>query len=209
MTGPAFVMPATVPDGAQLWLVRHGETEWSRSGQHTGRTDIGLTDAGRAQAVAVGTVLHTALGGHRPYVMCSPLTRARDTAQLAGLVIDEFCDDLREWDYGTVEGQTAAQLRAVTPGWTVFRDGTPGGETVDEVGTRADRALELAAAHCADRPVVLVAHGHICRVIAARWIGLPAAAGAHLLLGTAAPSLLSAQYSVPVIDRWNIANPAG
>ncbi len=200
-----FVVPAHLGDGVQLWLIRHGETEWSRSGQHTGRTDLPLTAHGEQQALAVrGFVadLQPAL------VLSSPRQRARRTAELAGLSIDAIDDDLAEWDYGDYEGLTTTQIREQVPGWSLWTHPVPGGETPEQVGARADRVLTRAVASLADGPVVLVAHGHISRVIGARWIGMSTLGGGHLALGTAAPSVLSAQHDIPVIDRWNIPNPA-
>jgi probable phosphoglycerate mutase len=202
--GPAFVAPE-LPEDSALWLLRHGETEWSLSGQHTGRTDIPLTDAGEDQARAMGHLL----GDLSPaLVLSSPRRRAVDTARLAGLKVDETTEDLGEWDYGDYEGRTTSEIREHDPDWTVWTGEVPGGENRAQIATRADRVLARAAAALADGPVVLVGHGHFSRVLAARWIGLPVAGGAHLLLGTAAPSVLSAQYGVPVIERWNLPNPA-
>jgi probable phosphoglycerate mutase len=137
------------------------------------------------------------------------MQRARETCELAGLgdkaVIDH---DLAEWNYGEYEGQTTPEIREHDPDWTIFTHPTPGGETAEEIRTRADRVLTRAAARLADGPVILVGHGHFSRVLGARWMGLPVASGANLLLGTAAPSLLGAQYDVAAIVRWNIPNPA-
>lgn len=193
----------TAPDGTLVWLVRHGETEWSTAGRHTGRTDLPLTDLGRRQAKAIGDLVGEVKDA---YVLCSPLERARDTAELAGFRVDAIDADLTEWDYGDYEGLTSAQIRADRPGWELWTDGAPGGERPDDVARRADRVLDRARQLVPARTVVLVAHGHICRMIAARWIGMAPAGGRHLLLGTAAPSLLAAQYGVPVIDRWNLPN---
>jgi phosphohistidine phosphatase SixA len=177
----AFAAPSGLPDAVQLWLIRHGETEWSKAGQHTGRTDLPLTPVGEDQARA----LRTALGDVRPaYVISSPLRRARDTARLAGWAVDEIDPDLAEWDYGDYEGRTTAQIRQSVPNWTIWTHGAANGETVEQVSARADR------------------------VIGARWIGRPAHDGSRLALETAAPSLLSTQYDVRVIDRWNMINPA-
>ena len=190
-------------DGARLWLVRHGETEWSAAKRHTGRTDLDLTPTGRAQAAAIGRMLSEE---RDPYVVCSPLTRARQTAKLAELAVDRIDENLVEWDYGEYEGRTGADIRAERPDWELWTDGAPGGETPADVAARADRVLDGIRPLLPDRPVVLVAHGHICRMIAARWIEMAPTGGRHLLLDTAAPSLLSAQYGVPVIDRWNLPN---
>jgi probable phosphoglycerate mutase len=198
---PAFAVSADLADGVRLWLVRHGETEWSRDGRHTGRTDLPLTARGEQQAREVGR----RLAAVRPaLVLCSPRSRALDTARLAGLPVDEVDADLAEWDYGDYEGRTSAEIRAVDPDWLLWRDGCPGGEQPADVAARADRVLRRCAAALAGGPVVLVAHGHICRVIAARWIGLGPDGGGRLLLDTAAPSILSSQYGLPVIDRWNL-----
>jgi broad specificity phosphatase PhoE len=203
-TGPAFAAPE-LPDHTTLWLVRHGETEWSAAGKHTSVTDLPLTEAGRLQARAVRGIL----GDISPaLVLASPRRRATETAELAGLTVDETTEDLAEWAYGAYEGLTSAQIRREVPGWVLWRDGARDGERIESVQARADRVLARAAAVLADGPVVLVGHGHFSRVLGARWIGLPAAAGGNLLLGTAAPSLLGAQYGFPVIDRWNLPNPA-
>jgi broad specificity phosphatase PhoE len=202
--GPAFVAPE-LGDDVQLWLLRHGETEWSASGQHTSTTDLPLTPAGERQAEALrGFVEELAPA----LVLSSPRRRAVDTARLAGLSVDETTEDLTEWDYGAYEGRTTAEIRADNPGWSLWRDGVPGGETRAQIARRADRVLTRAAAAVGNGPVVLVGHGHLSRVLGARWLGLPVTGGAHLLLGTAAPSILGAQYGVPVIVRWNLSNPA-
>jgi broad specificity phosphatase PhoE len=201
--GPAFVAP-DLPDDVALWLVRHGETEWSAAGRHTGTTDVPLTEAGERQAAA----LRPMLDGLRPaLVLASPRTRAQETARLAGLTVDETTDDLAEWDYGEYEGRTTDEIRSERPEWSIWTDGVPGGESQAQLAARADRVLTRAAAALAEGPVVLVGHGHFSRVLGARWVGLPVAGGAHLLLGTAAPSVLGAQYGVPAIVRWNVPNP--
>jgi broad specificity phosphatase PhoE len=203
--GPAFVMPSVVDDGAQLWLIRHGQTEWSRDGRHTGRTDIPLTRVGEEEAAALGPLL----AGLKPaLVLSSPLSRARRTAELAGLTVDETTEDLAEWDYGDYEGLTSSQIHEKVPDWTIFSHGAPGGESIAQVRRRADRVLDRAAAALPDGPVVLVAHGHISRVLGARWIGLPVQGGANLLLNEAAPCVLGAEKGVPVIVHWNRPNPA-
>jgi probable phosphoglycerate mutase len=194
-----------LPDDVAVWLVRHGETEWSAAGRHTGTTDLALTEAGEQQARA----LQPMLAGLTPrLVLCSPRRRARDTAQLAGLRVDEVTDDLAEWNYGSYEGRTTDEIKAERPGWTIWQDGVPGGETEAQVGARADRVLVRAARAALEGPVVLVGHGHFSRVLGARWMGMPVSGGAHLLLGTAAPSILGAQYGIPAILRWNLPNPA-
>lgn len=180
-----------------IWLVRHGETEWSRDGRHTGSTDVPLTDRGREQARAA----RVALGDRRfAVVLCSPLVRARETAALLGVDAD-VRDDLRELDYGRAEGRTTAELREERPGWSLWNDGPPGGETVEHAGMRADRIL--AEARAAGGDVLLVAHGHLLRILAARWLEQPAAFGARLRLDTATVSVLGHERETPVLLRWN------
>lgn len=158
-------------------LLRHGETEWSVSGRHTGRTDVELTEAGRDQAAAARPVL-AGLAPEHPLVVCSPRRRARATAELAGLHVDEICDDLAEWDYGGYEGLTTAQIRRTEPGWLIWTHGGAGGETVTQVGARADRMVARALRELTSRDVVFVGHGHFCRALIARWLELPVTAGA-------------------------------
>ena len=196
----------TLPAAAQLWLIRHGETEWSRSGQHTGRTDLPLTELGEEQARAVTGLLPPLTPA---LVLSSPRQRATRTAELAGFRIDDTDEDLTEWDYGEYEGLTTPEIRTSDPGWTIWTGVTPGGETADEICRRVDRALDRARRALADGPVLLFAHGHLSRVLAARWIGLGASEGGRFTLGTAAPSLLGAEHGTPVIVRWNIPNPVG
>lgn len=203
--GPAFVMPEAVPDGAALWLVRHGQTEWSRDGKHTGRTDVPLTEFGEQEARALQPWLAELTPA---LVLSSPRVRALDTAKLAGLHVDDIDDDLAEWDYGDYEGITTAEIRQTVPGWTIFKDGAANGESCAQVQTRADRVLHRAAQALPRGPVVLVSHGHFSRVLGARWIGLEVRAGEKLLLSEAAPCVLGAEKGVPVIVSWNRPNPA-
>ena len=203
-TGPAFHFPDTVPDGVQLWLIRHGETEWSKSGKHTGRTDVALTARGEQAARALAPMLANI---EPALVLSSPRQRAARTAELAGLRVDERTEDLAEWDYGDYEGVTTAKIRETVPDWTVFTHPVPNGETAAQVGARADRVLTRAVGALARGPVVVFAHGHICRVLGARWLGLDVSAGKNLLLDAAAPCVLSAQYGFPVVERWNQPNP--
>jgi broad specificity phosphatase PhoE len=180
-----------------VFLVRHGETEWSRTGRHTGRTDVPLDDEGRAQAAAVGPRL---AGIAWAAVWSSPLSRARDTCRLAGLspLLD---DDLLEWDYGEYEGWTTESIVAERPGWSMWVDGYPGGEDAAAVGARVDRVIDRCRA--IDGPVALFAHGHVLRVLGARWIGLSPDRGGALSLSTAAVCQLGAEHGNPVIDGWN------
>jgi broad specificity phosphatase PhoE len=183
----------------EVVLVRHGETEWSRSGQHTGTTDIPLTDAGRAQAERLRAELE---GRDFARVLTSPLGRAMETCRLAGLADRaEVTDDLREWDYGEYEGITTPQIRERRPDWNLWRDGCPGGETADQVGARADRLIEPLRG--LDGDAALFAHGHVLRVLAARWVGLPPEDGARLALSTATVSVLGWERETPVIRLWN------
>jgi broad specificity phosphatase PhoE len=181
----------------ELWLLRHAETEWSRDGRHTGRTDVPLTETGRERARALRGRL---AGCSFALVLASPLSRARETAQLAGLT-PQLRDDLLEFDYGDYEGITTTQIREQRPDWYLWRDGSPGGETAEEVGTRVDRII--AEALGADGDVALVAHGHVLRALAARWVGQPAAFGGQLALSTGAVSVLGFEREVRVIHRWN------
>lgn len=185
-----------------VWLVRHAETEWSRDGRHTGRTDVPLTDGGRAAARA----LAPRLAGHGwAAVRCSPLVRARETAALTGLaaagaVVDE---DLLEWDYGEYEGLTSAQIAVLSPGWSLWRDGCPGGEDAAAVGARVDRVIARALGAPGDGPVALVAHGHVLRVLGARWLEQPPAFGGRLALSTASVCVLGFEHGTRVLWRWN------
>jgi probable phosphoglycerate mutase len=184
-----------------VWLVRHGETEWARLGRHTGRTDVPLTETGRAQAVTLGR----RLAGH-PFalVLTSPLSRAAETARLAGFGDVAITDpDLREWDYGAFEGRLTAEIRADYPGWTIWRGPWPDGETIDDVAARADRVRGRIRA--ADGDSLVVAHGHFLRVLAARWLELPASSGSLFALGTATISILGWEHESSVIDTWNEA----
>jgi broad specificity phosphatase PhoE len=186
------------PSG-RIVLVRHGETEWSRTGRHTGRSDVSLTDIGRRQAERLGE----RLGGERfARVLTSPQGRAVETCALAGFGdAAEPRDDLREWDYGEYEGKTRREVRVERPGWTVWRDGCPGGETAADVGRRADRVI--AELRDGGGDAVLFAHGHLLRVLTARWLGLGPESGALFKLDTATLSVLGHERETQVITRWN------
>ena len=180
-------------------LVRHGETEWSRGGRHTGRTDVPLTDAGRDQAERLRPGLE---GRSFARVLTSPLSRAADTCRLAGLGDRaETTDDLLEWDYGEYEGLTTPQIREVRPGWSLWRDGCPGGEVASQVASRAERVI--APLRELEGDAVLFAHGHVLRVLTARWIDLPPENGAHFALSTASLSVLGWERETPAIRLWN------
>lgn len=187
-------------DAAELVLVRHGETEWSLSGKHTGRTDIPLTTNGEHGAEATGWVLARWRFSH---VFTSPLGRAQETCRLGGLGDQaEVRDDLLEWDYGDYEGRTTADIRRERPGWSLWGEGPLGGETVDQVGARADRVIAEAAASPA--PVAIFAHGHILRVLTARWLGLEADAGRLFALDPSTISILGHERETRVIRSWNL-----
>ncbi|MCK2243932.1 MULTISPECIES: acid phosphatase [unclassified Crossiella] len=185
-----------------VYLLRHGETEWSRSGQHTGRTDIPLTPQGRAQAEAAGRTL--AALGVKGRVLASPRDRAQVTAELAGLTVDEVTEDLSEWDYGDYEGLTTPRIRESVPGWTVWTHPVPGGESAGQVSVRADRLLDRVRALLPETDVVLVGHGHFSRVLVARWLELPATAGVRFGLGTAGIAVLGFERGVPQLVRLNL-----
>jgi broad specificity phosphatase PhoE len=181
-----------------VFVIRHGETEWSLNGRHTGTTDIPLTDNGRRLA----RLVRPALSGRAfSLVLVSPLQRARETCELAGVAGAIVEPDLVEWDYGEYEGLTPEEIHAYAPGWLIFRDGCPGGETPGHVGARADRVI--ARARAAEGDVAVFAHGHVLRVLAARWLGLPAGGGQHFLLETATLSVLGAYRGVPALKTWN------
>jgi broad specificity phosphatase PhoE len=183
----------------EVVLVRHGATEWSTSGRHTGSTDIALDDEGRAQAKALGDRL---AGWNFSLVLTSPLQRARETCALAGLADGAQVDaDLAEWDYGDYEGRTTEQIRETRPGWTVFDGGVVNGETVEQVGARADRVIGRVAAM--DGTVAVFSHGHMLRILGARWLGLPPADGRLLALDTATLSVLGHEHEARVVWRWN------
>jgi probable phosphoglycerate mutase len=184
----------------RVYLVRHGETEWSKSGQHTGRTDIPLTAAGEAVAPQIGERL---AGISFSRILSSPRSRATRTAELAGFT-PEIDPDLVEWDYGDYEGLTSKAIRAQRPGWLVFRDGAPHGESVRQLTDRADRVVGKLKALSGN--VLVFSHGHFLRVLAARWIGQPTAFAQHLLLGTATISILDFDHrspDEPALALWN------
>jgi broad specificity phosphatase PhoE len=187
-----------------VYLARHGETAWSLSGQHTGRTDLPLTDRGERQARALGERLR---GAHFVKVLTSPSQRARRTAELAGFSsAAEIDPDLAEWDYGQYEGRRTADILAERPGWFLFRDGAPGGETPDQVAARADRVVQRIRALQGD--IAVFSSAHILRVLAVRWLGLEAAAGRYFLLGTSSLSILGYEHNLaePAVRLWNEAH---
>jgi broad specificity phosphatase PhoE len=183
----------------EIVLVRHGETEWSRTGKHTGRTDVPLTELGRRAAQAVGA----ALAGRRfALVLTSPLARAAETCRLAGLAEAAVRrDELIEWDYGAYEGRKTVDIREERPGWNLWRDGVPEGETAAQVGVRANRVI--AELRAADGDAAVFGHGHMLRVVAARWLGLEPDAGRLFALDPATISVLGYERETPVIRVWN------
>lgn len=183
----------------QVFIVRHGETEWSLSGQHTGTTDIPLTEHGRQVARLLRPILAKESFA---LALTSPLQRAQETCRLTGFGdMAKVEPDLVEWNYGRYEGLTPAQIHATAPGWLIFRDGCPGGEQPEEIGARVDRVI--AKVRAVEGNVALFAHGHVFRVLAARWLGLPASAGQHFLLDTATMTILSYYRGIPAIKQWN------
>jgi probable phosphoglycerate mutase len=188
--------------GTELWLVRHGETEWSLSGAHTSRTDIPLTEHGRKRAEELGDYLK---GTTFDAVFVSPMQRARETCAIAGFGdVAKVDDGLKEWDYGIYEGKTTKEIQAEIPGWSVWKNEIVGGETVEHVGERADGMIARAlAAAPAGGKVALFAHAHILRILAARWIGLDADGGRLLALGTGSVSVLGWERETRVIESWN------
>ena len=188
---------------AEIVLARHGETEWSRDGRHTGRTDIPLTGRGEREALLLRDALNE---WSFVRVLSSPLQRALETCRLAGLGdVAETTDALLEWDYGEYEGITTPEIRKLRPDWNLWRDGCPGGETADDVGHRVDR--ELARLTGVEGDVALFAHGHVLRVLTARWLGLAPQAGALFALSTATLSALGYERETRVIRRWNAPVP--
>jgi broad specificity phosphatase PhoE len=182
-----------------VFAIRHGETAWSLNGRHTGKTDIPLTDDGRRLAARMRPVLAANPFG---LVLCSPMRRARETCELAGFGDRAITDsDLVEWSYGKYEGLTPKQIDEVAPGWLIFRDGCPGGEAPEQVGARVDRVIARARAVAGD--TALFAHGHLLRVFAARWIGLPASGGQHFLLNTGTLCVLGYYHEIPAVRIWN------
>lgn len=192
----------TSSGGARAVLVRHGETEWSRDGRHTGTTELPLTPLGDEQAQAVGRRLH---GWTFTAVLVSPRQRALDTAKVLGFGgRTEVCEELAEWDYGEYEGCTGDEIRAERPGWNLWSDGAPEGETAAAVAARADRMVERVRAAGGD--VLIVSHGHFLRALTARWLDEPVASGGRFKLGTATLSVLGWEHGRPAVEVWNCAD---
>ncbi|MGE2725596.1 acid phosphatase [Mycolicibacterium pulveris] len=187
----------------RLLLLRHGETEWSRSGQHTGRTDLDLTDTGRSQAGLAADAL-AVLDLDDPLVVCSPRHRALVTAELAGLSVDEVSPLLAEWDYGDYEGLTTAEIRQSVPDWLVWTHGCPGGETVGQVSDRADRAIAYALEHMRSRDVVFVGHGHFSRAVVTRWVQLALCEGVRFAMVAASIAVCGHEHGVRQISALGL-----
>ena len=194
--------PKPTPDSgsrAQLWLVRHGETQWSLSGQHTGRTDIPLTENGEHQAIQIGKFLK---GHNFAVVLTSPLLRALETCRLAGFgETAKLEPNLQEWDYGEYEGLTTNEIRKLRPGWSLWKDGVPGGENIEQVAARAQAVIDEVVASHGD--VLLFAHGHILRILSCCWLGLPPENGRLFALATGTVSTLGYEHETRVITRMN------
>lgn len=187
--------------GPDIFIVRHGQTEWSEAGKHTSRTDLPLTRAGRAQASGLASEF---AGERFALVLCSPLRRARETCELAGQAEHAvLSDDIREWNYGDYEGLTTPEIRERDPDWNLWEQGCPGGERPDQIAARADRALDRLRA--AGGTTVVFAHGHILRVLTARWLGMPPSAGARFALAAGGVGVLGFERETEVLSRWNIA----
>jgi probable phosphoglycerate mutase len=189
-----------------LYLLRHGETDWSEAGRHTGRTDVALTVRGEQQSRRAGLALSKLRGTNLPpaLVLCSPRQRALHTAKLAGLEVDQVTEELAEWDYGDYEGLTTKQIQETTPGWTIWSHPVPGGETADQVSARASRLLDRVASALRAGDVVLVGHGHFSRVLIASWLGLIAAEGVRFALDPAGISMLGEERGHRQVTRSNI-----
>ena len=204
-------VPNTEP---ALVLIRHGETEWSRSGQHTGKSDIALTEFGEQQARAAGPLIRGVLGSTEPaLVLSSPRQRAWRTAELAGFHVEETNSDAAEWDYGDLEGLTSPDIRKQLPGWSVWSGPIPGGEDAAAVSARLDRLLNTITARLEatgrSGPVLVFSHGHAIRCLAARWLGDPVTSGRHFWLGTGAVCSLGYEHGHPVVLHWNISTALG
>ena len=193
-----------VSPSQRIVLVRHGETAWSKTGQHTGRTDIALTDDGRQHAMGLGRYLQ-AHYAQVSRVWTSPLGRARETCRLAGFYEKAQVDpDLMEWDYGIFEGRTTLDIRKLQPEWSVWKSEITGGEALEQVAERTRRVIERVTADAAAGDAMLFAHGHVLRILAASWIGLPPLAGRYWALDTASVSVLGYERQTPVIHQWNL-----
>jgi probable phosphoglycerate mutase len=193
-------------DEHRLLLLRHGETEWSKTGQHTGCTELALTETGRQQAAAAAAALGE-LNLNHPLVISSPRRRAQISAELAGLRIDEVSEDLAEWDYGSYEGLITPQIRESEPGWLVWTHGCAGGENVKQVSDRGDRVVALALQHLGSRDVVFVGHGHFSRAVITRWLELPLAEGARFGMTAASIAVCGFEHGVRQLAVLGLTGP--
>lgn len=192
------------PSGPLVWLIRHGETEWSVTGQHSGRTDLPITSVGEYEARQVGRILN---GRKFDLVLCSPLRRAARTCQIAGYDLVALIEpDVQEWDYGACTGMTERQLREKFPGWTIWNGPVPQGESIDDIAARARRCAARVAEVGGD--VAIFSHGHFLRVFVTQWLGLPPQAGKHFALDTGSVCILGRDAGIPAIRKWNIDLPA-
>lgn len=192
----------------RLLLMRHGETEWSKSGQHTGSTDIDLTDAGRTHAKLAGQTL-SGLELNDPVVISSPRKRALITAELAGLTVDEVSPLLAEWDYGSYEGLTTPQIRESVPDWLVWTHGCPDGESVQQVSDRADKAIAMALEHMETRDVLFVGHSHFSRSVITRWVELPLVEGTRFRMATASVAICGFEHGLRQLVALGLTGHAG
>ncbi len=198
-TTDPFALVSISTNHPLLYVVRHGATEWSRSGQHTGRTDLALLPEGEEQARATGSLLANI---DFSLVLCSPLQRAQRTCELAGLLDRAVIDtDLQEWNYGDYEGVTTATIRESVPGWTVWSGTCPNGETIEQVSKRADRVIERVRNESGN--TIVFAHGHILRVLTARWCELDPVEGQRFILDPATLSILGWERETPAVRQWN------
>lgn len=190
-------------DAGRVVLLRHGQTEWATTGRHTGNTDVPLTKVGEKQAVAAGELVGE-LELRSPLVLCSPRLRALRTAELAGLTVDREWDALTEWDYGDYEGMTTPEIVRTVPHWTVWTHPCPGGETIDQIGARADLVLSVILPALTERDVVLIGHGHFSRALLTRWLELPVPEGKRFAMSPAAYSVLGFEHSFRQVVVHNI-----
>jgi probable phosphoglycerate mutase len=204
-SGSASIAVRRAASFPELILVRHGETEWSKSGKHTGRTDVPLTEAGQEQARAAGLLIRAVLGSAEPaLVISSPRQRALRTAELAGFEPTTVTAAAAEWDYGDLEGKTSAEIQRQLPDWSIWAGPVPGGEDADAVTRRIDGLLAQIKPVTQIGPVLVFSHGHASRCIAARWLAEPVTSGRHYWLGTGAVSSLGQEHGRPVLLRWNL-----
>ncbi|MBP1049653.1 MULTISPECIES: acid phosphatase [Rhodococcus] len=195
--------PSSIPLGARVVLMRHGETEWARTGKHTGRTEVPLTPLGEMQATATGNRLRT-LDLRNPMILTSPRLRAQLTGDLAGLPEERTWDALSEWDYGDYEGLTTPEIRATVPDWTVWTHPCPGGEQADQIHARTDMVLSTVRSQLPERDVILIGHGHFSRALIARWLELPVTEGKRFALSPGAYSVLGYEHGATHLVHHNV-----